>query len=119
MPIRRISRWTRLRLAAALSPCTIRAIRREPRKGHALDQVRWAHEIGLPSKMRLMDAAYGNDSRLRAGVMELRMAYVAGVQAQTLVWKPGVRAACRRRGDAVMPNTISVKELALSLKAKA
>src|SRR5262252_9301157 len=57
----------------------------------ALDQIRWAHEIGLPGKMALMDAAYGNDSRLRAGVTELGMAYVAGIQAQTLVWKPGVR----------------------------
>jgi SRSO17 transposase len=34
----------------------------------ALDLVRWAHETGLPGKMALMDAAYSNDSRLRAGV---------------------------------------------------
>jgi hypothetical protein len=37
MPIRRISRWTRLRLIARPSPCSIRAIRREPRKGHAVN----------------------------------------------------------------------------------
>ena len=86
----------------------------------ALDLVRWAHEIGLPGKMALMDAAYGNDSRLRAGVTELGMAYVAGIQAQTLVWKPGVRPGLPpKKGRRDAPNATSVKELALSLKAKA
>jgi SRSO17 transposase len=87
----------------------------------ALDLVRWAHEIGLPGKLALMDAAYGNDSRLRAGVTELGMAYVAGIQAQTLVWKPGVRPGLQpKKGRRDAPNTTtSVKELALSLKAKA
>jgi SRSO17 transposase len=86
----------------------------------ALDQIRWAHEIGLPGKMALMDAGYGNDSRLRAGVTELGMAYVAGIQAQTLVWKPGVRPGRPpKKGRRDAPNTTSVKELALSLKPKA
>src|SRR6516162_9082581 len=86
----------------------------------ALDHIRWAHEIGLPGKMALMDTAYGNDSRLRAGVTELGMAYVADIQAQTLVWKPGVRPGRPpKKGRRDAPNTISVKELALSLKAKA
>ena len=86
----------------------------------ALDLVRWAHETGLPGKMALMDAAYGNDSRLRAGITELGMAYVAGIQAQTLVWKPGVRPGrSPKKGRRDAPNTISVKELALSLKPKA
>src|SRR5262245_10202328 len=86
----------------------------------ALDLVRWAHEIGLPGKMALMDAAYGNDSRLRAGVTELGTAYVAGIQAQTLVWKPGVRPGLPpKKGRRDAPNTTSVGELALSLKAKA
>jgi SRSO17 transposase len=40
---------------------------------------------GFLAKMVLMDTAYGNDSRLRAGVTELGMAYVADIQAQTLV----------------------------------
>jgi len=86
----------------------------------ALDLVRWAHETGLPGKMALMDAAYGNDSRLRAGITELGMTYVAGIQAQTLVWKPGVRPGrSPKKGRRDAPNTISVKELALSLKPKA
>ena len=86
----------------------------------ALDHIRWAHEIGLPGKMALMDTAYGNDSRLRAGVTELGMAYVADIQAQTLVWKPGVRPGRPpKKGRRDAPDTMSVKELALSLKAKA
>jgi SRSO17 transposase len=86
----------------------------------ALDHIRWAHEIGLPGKMVLMDAGYGNDSRLRAGVTELGMAYVAGIQAQTLVWKPGVRPGRPpKKGRRDAPNTTSVKELAHSLKPKA
>src|SRR6266852_224667 len=57
----------------------------------ALDQIRWAHEIGLPGRMVLLDAGYGNDSKLRAGITELGRVYAAGIQPQTLVWKPGVR----------------------------
>src|SRR6266436_2153589 len=87
--------------------------------GIALDHIRWAHEIGLPGKMVLMDAGYGNDSKLRAGVTELGLAYVAGIQAQTLVWKPGVRPGLPpKKGRRDAPNTTSVKELALSLKAR-
>ena len=37
MPMRRISRCTRLRLTAAPSPCSILAIRRDPRKGRAVN----------------------------------------------------------------------------------
>jgi SRSO17 transposase len=86
----------------------------------ALDQIRWAHETGLPGKMVLMDTAYGKDSRLRAGVTELGMAYVADVHAQTLVWKPGVRPGLPpKKGRRDAPTAVSVKELALFLKAKA
>jgi SRSO17 transposase len=84
----------------------------------ALDQIRWAHEIGLPGKMVLMDAGYGNDSKLRAGVTELGLAYVAGIQPQTLVWKPGVRPGrAPKKGRRDAPDTISVKNLALSRRA--
>jgi hypothetical protein len=37
MPMRRISRWTGLRLTARPSPRSIRDIRREPKKGHAVN----------------------------------------------------------------------------------
>jgi SRSO17 transposase len=83
----------------------------------ALDQIRWAHEVGLPGRMVLLDAGYGNDSKLRAGITELGRVYVAGIQPQTLVWKPGVRPGRvpkKERRDAT-----SVKDLALSLRARA
>src|SRR6266478_8281982 len=41
----------------------------------ALDQISWAHEIGLPGRMVLLDAGYGNDSKLRAGITELGLTY--------------------------------------------
>src|SRR3978361_1562348 len=37
----------------------------------ALEQIRWACEAGLPRGVGLMDAAYGRDARLRAGMTEL------------------------------------------------
>ncbi len=86
----------------------------------ALDQIRWAHEIGLPGRMVLLDAGYGNDSKLRAGITELGLAYVAGILPQTLVWKPSVRPGrTPKKGRRDAPNTTSVKDLALSLRARA
>jgi len=87
--------------------------------GIALDHVRWAHEIGLPGKMVLMDAGYGHDSKLRAGITELGLSYVAGIQPQTLVWKPGAEAGLPpRKGRRDTPHVTSVRALALSLKAR-
>src|SRR5258708_32859165 len=86
----------------------------------ALDQIRWAYEIRLPGRMVLLDAGYGHDSKLRAGIAELGLAYVAGIQPQTLVWKPGVRPGrTPKKGRRDAPNTTSVKDLALSLRARA
>jgi hypothetical protein len=82
----------------------------------ALEHIRWACETGLPGEMVLIDAGYGHDSKLRAGITELGKVYVAGIQSQTLVSKPG-RAAKKGHRDA--SNAISVKELAVRLRAKA
>jgi SRSO17 transposase len=86
----------------------------------ALEQLRWACEIGLPGDLVLMDAGYGHDSKLRTGITELGKLYAAGIQSQTLVWpartRPG-RAPKKGRRDA--PEAISVKELALGLRAQA
>src|SRR5712691_4512355 len=86
----------------------------------ALEQIRWGCEMDLPGDLVLVDAAYGHDSKLRTGITELEKVYVAGIQPQTLVWAPGARrgrAAKKGRRDA--PDAISVKDLAMRLRAKA
>src|SRR6201747_719564 len=55
----------------------------------ALEQIRWACEAGLPRGVGLMDVAYGNDSRLRAGMTELGVPYVVSILPNTLMWRPG------------------------------
>jgi SRSO17 transposase len=86
----------------------------------ALEQIRWACESGLPGNMALLDAGYGHDSKLRAGITALGKPYVAGIQPQTLVWKPGVRPGrAPKKGRRDAPNATSVKDLALGLRAKA
>ena len=86
----------------------------------ALEQIRWACEVGLPGDMALVDAGYGNDSKLRAGITELGKRYVAGIQSQTLVWKPGKRPSrAPKKGRRDASDTISVKDLALGLRNSA
>jgi SRSO17 transposase len=55
----------------------------------ALQQLRQAVADGVPSAVALMDPAYGNDSKLRAGISELGLSYVAGILPTTMVWRPG------------------------------
>jgi len=43
----------------------------------------------VPRGVVVMDAGYGADGELRAGIEELGLAYVAGVQASVSVWPPG------------------------------
>jgi SRSO17 transposase len=86
----------------------------------ALDQIRWACTSGLPGDLVVLDAGYGHDSKLRAGITELGKRYVAGIQPQTLVWKPGTRPGrAPKKGRRDAPDTISVKDLARGLRAKA
>ncbi len=86
----------------------------------ALEQIRWACEAGLPGRMALMDAGYGHDSKLRAGLTDLGKRYVAGIQPQMLVWKPGTGPGrAPKKGHRDAPDTISVKDLALGLRARA
>src|SRR3979411_339094 len=40
----------------------------------------WGGAVGLPGSMALMDAGYGHDSKLRAGITDLGKRYVAGIQ---------------------------------------
>ena len=80
----------------------------------ALEQIRWACEAGLPGEMVLLDAGYGHDSKLRAGITELGKVYVAGIQPQTLVWAPGKRpGGAPKKGHRRAPDAISAKQVAL------
>jgi len=86
----------------------------------ALEQIRWACEAGLPRGVALMDAAYGNDSRLRAGMTELGVAYVAGILPNTLMWRSGTGPRqtgkpLNNTGRRDQPDLISAKEVAVGL----
>jgi SRSO17 transposase len=90
----------------------------------ALEQIQWACDAGLPRGVGLMDVAYGNDSRLRAGMTALGLSYVAGIQPNTLMWRSGVGP--RRRGKPLNntgrrdePDLISAKEVMLALPKRA
>jgi SRSO17 transposase len=90
----------------------------------ALEQIRWASESGLPRGVALMDAAYGRDARLRAGMTELGVPYVVGIVPTILMWGPG---SSPRRMDKPMNNTgrrdepelVSAKKVALALPKQA
>src|SRR5258707_4698577 len=89
-----------------------------------LEQIRWACEAGLPRGIALMDAAYGNDSRLRAGMTELGVLYAASILPNTLMWRSGTGP--RRKGKPLnntgrrdQPDLISAKEVALGLPKRA
>jgi SRSO17 transposase len=90
----------------------------------ALEQLRFACAAGLPRGVGLMDAAYGNDARLRTGMTELGLSYVAGIQSNCLVWPPGTGPRrCGRplnnTGRRDEPDLISAKKLALGLPKQA
>jgi SRSO17 transposase len=77
-----------------------------------------------------MDPAYGNDSKLRAGISGLGLTYVAGIMSTTMVWRPGEaplpaasrsgrgRPGTRLRRDAAH-QPVAAKTLALELDADA
>ena len=96
----------------------------------ALDQLRWAYTAGLPRGVVLADAAYGNNSGLRAEITALGLAYVVGILSNTTVWAAGTgplpakkwsgrgRPPKRLRRDA-QHWPVSVKQLALALPKRA
>src|SRR4051812_21273796 len=55
----------------------------------ALDQLRQAHEEGIPAGVVLGDAAYGDECDFRVGVAALELQYVLGLRSGTTVWPPG------------------------------
>jgi SRSO17 transposase len=96
----------------------------------ALEQLKAARAAGLPQGVVLMDAGYGNDTRLRTEITAHGMSYAAGIGPNTSVWplaaarlppqprsgrgRPQTRL--QRDGE---PQPISVKALALSLPQEA
>ena len=98
----------------------------------ALRQLRQALADGVPPAVVLMDPAYGADSKLRAGISELGLAYVAGILPTTMLWRPGeaplppapqagrgqgLRRHRMRRDEMHQP--VSAKTLAVELAADA
>jgi SRSO17 transposase len=55
----------------------------------ALQQIRQAAQDEVPQAPVLADAGYGIDSQFCAGITELGLPYVVGVQSTTSVWVPG------------------------------
>ena len=96
----------------------------------ALEQIRRAVEEGVSPGVVVGDAGYGNDSQFRAGVTDLELGYVLGVQSSTTVWEPGKQPlpALPRKGRGRPPRLlrrdpehqpVSVKQLAVALPAAA
>jgi SRSO17 transposase len=96
----------------------------------ALEQLRWACATGLPRGVGLLDAGYGNNSELRAGITALGLSYVAGILSNTTVWAPGTAPLAPKtltgrgrppkllRRDATH-QPVAVKKLALDLPQRA
>jgi SRSO17 transposase len=94
----------------------------------ALRQLRHVLADGVAPAPVLMDPAYGNDGKLRAGISGLRLTYVAGILPTTVVWRPGEaalppaprtgrgRPGTRLRRDATH-QPVAAKTLALELAA--
>jgi SRSO17 transposase len=92
----------------------------------ALQQIKDALAAGIPRGVVLMDAAYGGDTDLRAGIAALGLSYAGGIPPNATVWPQGTaplppkawsgrgRRPTRLRRDAEH-QPIEVKALALSL----
>ena len=92
----------------------------------ALEQIRAAAAAEIAPGVVLADAAYGINTGFRAGITELGLDYVVGVQSSMTVWKPGKQPLpAKARGRIGRPprllqrstdhQPVSVKQLALSL----
>lgn len=86
----------------------------------ALDQIRRAHALGLPRGTVLMDAAYGCDAALRAGIVELGLDYAAAIPRDTLAWPAGTGPGPgRRKASRHDEGLLQVREIAKTLPAEA
>jgi SRSO17 transposase len=96
----------------------------------ALEQIRQAVETDVARGVVLAAAAYGTDSEFRAGLSELKLEYVVGVQSTMAVWEPGAAPLPPKRwkGQGRPPrllrrdqehSPVSIQQLALALPASA
>ena len=96
----------------------------------ALEQIKATRTAGLPQGVVLMDAGYGNDTRLRTEITALGLSYVAGIGPNTSVWPPGAGPLPAQPGKGIgrppkllrrdlQHQPISAKVLALRLPAEA
>jgi SRSO17 transposase len=96
----------------------------------ALEQIEAACKAGLACGVVLMDAGYGCNTKLRAGISALMLNYVAGILPQTSVWSAGTGPQPPKQwsGNGRPPKLIrrdarhqpiSVKDLALGLPKRA
>ena len=96
----------------------------------AFEQIRQAVEADVRRGVVLADAAYGIDGQFRAGLTELELQYVVGVQSSMTVWAPGTLPLPAKpwSGQGRPPRLLrrdrqhqpaSVKQLAVGLPAAA
>jgi SRSO17 transposase len=96
----------------------------------ALRQIRQAAEANVVPGVVLADAAYGNDGQFRAGLTELELQYVVGIQSSMTVWAPGTSPLPAKAWDGKgrppkllrrdgQHQPVAVKQLAASLPASA
>jgi len=84
----------------------------------ALEQIKATLAAGIAPGVVLMDADYGRDGNLRRELRALGLTYVAAIQSNPMVWrpgsgpKPGRRLPKAREEDA---DLVSVKDIALGL----
>ncbi len=94
----------------------------------ALAQVRSLVDEDVPRGVVLADAAYGDDSGFRDGLVALELCYAVGIKSATTLWPPGmVPLPPRPKGKTGRPprllrrdkthQPLSAKELALCLSA--
>ncbi len=94
----------------------------------ALEQIRKAVEEGVPVAPVLADAAYGDDTKFREGISELKLPYTVGVRGPTTVWPPGKAPLPAKPGKMGRPakylrrnknhQPVSTKQLAESLPSR-
>jgi SRSO17 transposase len=96
----------------------------------ALEQIRQAVRQQVPVGVVVADAGYGIDTKFRAGISELGLQYVAGIQSSVMVWEPGKQPLPAKPRNAMgRPpkllqrdadhQPVSVKQLALGLSSAA